>query len=173
MKKDLKAYVRYDGQGKIVPSSVILARSKPKVGKWVEGPAYLCCNFTTTTTTTVCMATYELLLGGPSDTANEACASFGGDSSPCYADTNNLSIATVLYNLSRCTSPGNGYYSDGTNVRQCINGVLGSVEHCTTTTTSTTSSTTTHTTTSTTTTATPTTTTTTTHPATTTTTTTS
>jgi hypothetical protein len=49
----LKTYVRYDGNGKIVPGGNILARNKPKVGKWEEGPANICCNPTITTTTTV------------------------------------------------------------------------------------------------------------------------
>jgi hypothetical protein len=48
----LKAYVRFDGSGRIVAGSLILRRKKPKVGKWVEIPAYECCNPTTTTTTT-------------------------------------------------------------------------------------------------------------------------
>jgi hypothetical protein len=43
-KRDLKAYVRYDGNGRIVPSGVILSRVKPKVGKWVEIDAYECCS---------------------------------------------------------------------------------------------------------------------------------
>ena len=51
-KRDLKAYVRFDGTGRIVPSSLILRRKKPKVGKWKEISAYECCNPTTTTTTT-------------------------------------------------------------------------------------------------------------------------
>jgi hypothetical protein len=49
-KRPLKAYVRFDGTGRIVPSSLILRRKKPKVGNWVEIPAYECCNPTTTTT---------------------------------------------------------------------------------------------------------------------------
>ncbi len=52
-KRPLKAYVRFDGTGRIVPSSLILRRKKPKVGKWVEIQAYECCNPTTTSTTTV------------------------------------------------------------------------------------------------------------------------
>jgi len=52
-KRELKGYVRFDGTGRIVPSSLILRRKKPKVGKWVEIPAYECCNPTTTSTTTV------------------------------------------------------------------------------------------------------------------------
>jgi hypothetical protein len=51
-KRPMKAYVRFDGTGRIVPSSLILRRKKPKVGKWMEVPAYECCNPTTTSTTT-------------------------------------------------------------------------------------------------------------------------
>lgn len=52
-KRDLKAYVRYDGTNRIIPGSLILSRVKPKVGNWVEIDAYECCNYTTTTTTTL------------------------------------------------------------------------------------------------------------------------
>jgi hypothetical protein len=48
----LKAYVRYDGTGRVIAGSLILQRSKPKVGNWVEIDANECCNPTTTTTTT-------------------------------------------------------------------------------------------------------------------------
>lgn len=43
-KRDLKAYVRYDGSGRVVPGSLILRRNKPKVGKWTEVQGYECCN---------------------------------------------------------------------------------------------------------------------------------
>jgi len=58
-KRDLKAYVRFDGSGRIVAGSLVLRRSKPKVGKWQEITAYECCNYipTTTTTTTVAPTT--------------------------------------------------------------------------------------------------------------------
>lgn len=52
MSKNLKAYVRYDGNGRVVSSSLILSRVKPKVGKWKEIENNECCNSTTTTTTT-------------------------------------------------------------------------------------------------------------------------
>lgn len=48
----LKAYVRYDGTGRVIAGSLILQRFKPKVGNWVEIDANECCNYTTTTTTT-------------------------------------------------------------------------------------------------------------------------
>jgi len=50
--RNLKAFVRYDGSGRVVPSSLILRKNKPRVGRWIEIPAYECCNETTTTTTT-------------------------------------------------------------------------------------------------------------------------
>jgi len=51
-KRDLKAYVRFDGTGRVISGSLILNRFKPAVGNWKETPAYECCNPTTTTTTT-------------------------------------------------------------------------------------------------------------------------
>lgn len=50
--RDLKAFVRYDGSGRVVAGSLVLRKQKPKVGNWQEIQAYECCNFTTTTTTT-------------------------------------------------------------------------------------------------------------------------
>jgi len=62
-KRPLKAFVRFDGTGRIVPSSLILRRKKPKVGKWVEIPAYECCNPepTSTTSTTTAVPFLRLL----------------------------------------------------------------------------------------------------------------
>jgi hypothetical protein len=57
--RPLKAYVRYDGSGRIVPSSLILRKNKPKVGKWQEILAYECCNSTPT------IITYEVTQGFP------------------------------------------------------------------------------------------------------------
>lgn len=48
----LKAYVRYDGTGRVISGSLILQSFKPQVGNWVEIDANECCNPTTTTTTT-------------------------------------------------------------------------------------------------------------------------
>lgn len=55
--RPLKAYVRFDGSGRIVAGSLILRKNKPKVGKWKEISAYECCNPTTTTTTTAAPTT--------------------------------------------------------------------------------------------------------------------
>jgi len=50
-KRDLKAYVRFDGTGRIIPGSLVLRRTKPKVGNWKEIEAYECCNDVTLTFT--------------------------------------------------------------------------------------------------------------------------
>ena len=43
-KRDLRAYVRYDGTGRIIAGSLVLRRSKPKVGNWKEIQTYECCD---------------------------------------------------------------------------------------------------------------------------------
>jgi hypothetical protein len=50
-KRDLKAYVRFDGSGRVVAGSLILRRNKPKVGNWKEVQGYECCTDHTLTTT--------------------------------------------------------------------------------------------------------------------------
>jgi hypothetical protein len=61
--RPLKAFVRFDGSGRIVAGSLILRKNKPKVGKWKEIPAYECCNPTTTTTTTAAPTTTTTTTG--------------------------------------------------------------------------------------------------------------
>ncbi len=46
----LKAYVKYDKNGHIVPFSMQLRKSAPKNGVWREVAKDLCCFPTTTTT---------------------------------------------------------------------------------------------------------------------------
>jgi hypothetical protein len=54
--RPLKAYVRFDGSGRVVAGSLILRKNKPKVGKWQEINAFECCNYVPTTTTTTTAA---------------------------------------------------------------------------------------------------------------------
>jgi hypothetical protein len=42
--RPLKAFIRYDGSGRAVSSSLIWRKNKPKVGKWKEVQGYECCN---------------------------------------------------------------------------------------------------------------------------------
>lgn len=51
-RRPLKAFARFDGSGRMIASSIIWRKQKPKIGKWVELSGYECCNPTTTTTTT-------------------------------------------------------------------------------------------------------------------------
>jgi hypothetical protein len=51
-KRDLRAYVRIDGSGRVVAGSLVLRRKKPKVGKWMEIQTYECCDQPTTTSFT-------------------------------------------------------------------------------------------------------------------------
>lgn len=56
LQNKLKAFVRFDGSGRVIPSSLILQKSKPKVGNWKEINATQCCNGSSTTTTTTTTA---------------------------------------------------------------------------------------------------------------------
>lgn len=95
--KKLKAFVRYDGSGRVVASSLILRKNKPRVGRWFEIPTYDCCNditSTTTTTTTSAPSTtttttlptvYNFTGGYGFGSAGEAC--FGGMTQTFYSTT--------------------------------------------------------------------------------------
>jgi len=63
----LKAFVRFDGTGRIIPSSLIVQAFKPAVGNYVEIDAKECCNYvpTTTTTTTVAPTTTSTTTPAP------------------------------------------------------------------------------------------------------------
>jgi hypothetical protein len=117
-RKDLKAYVRYDGSGRVVAGSLILRRKMPKVGKWVEISAYECCDpfiptstsSTTTTTTTSGAGSFTYIVG-LGNTPEIVCAGFG---SPLvlysYFSTLGLGV-TMFYDAAR-TNPYDGAYGD-------------------------------------------------------------
>ena len=89
--KRLKAYVRFDGSGRVVPSSLILQRNKPKVGNWQEIDAYDCCNYTTTTTSTTA-----------TPTTTTTTTPTPGD---CFCYTiSNETAGTLLYSYTDCGS---------------------------------------------------------------------
>jgi hypothetical protein len=93
----LKAYVRFDGSGRVVSSSLIVQAFKPKVGKWKEIDAKECCNYSTTTTTTT---TLEFLTLYWIETAGhsfpgDACAGIEfAEVTAVYASSNTLGITT-------------------------------------------------------------------------------
>ena len=100
----LKAFVRFDGTGTIVPSSTILAKSKPKVGKWVEVDAYECCNYvpTTTTTTTTAPIPFQKTVYAAFK-STDACNQQGGTQISALGDGTTFCNSTIL--------TGNGFAS--------------------------------------------------------------
>ena len=77
--RPLRAFVRFDGSGRIVAGSLILRKNKPKVGKWKEIQAYECCvptttlppvpSTTTTSSTTVAPTTTSTTTVAPTTTS--------------------------------------------------------------------------------------------------------
>ena len=111
--KKLKAFVRYDGSGRVVASSLILRKNKPRVGRWYEIPEYLCCNGTGSTTTTTTngggvtpTAWFgQITNSGPSDTWKwNACNGFG-TSIIVYTSTTTITGGTFLYSDASLTTP--------------------------------------------------------------------
>ena len=72
--RPLKAFVRFDGSGRIVAGSLILRKNKPKVGKWKEIQAYECCFLTTTTSTTAAPTTTSTTTATPTTTTSTTAA---------------------------------------------------------------------------------------------------
>ena len=58
--RNLKAFVRFDGSGRIVAGSLVLRKQKPKVGRWYEIPAYQCCNDVPTVLTDTIPGTFPV-----------------------------------------------------------------------------------------------------------------
>jgi hypothetical protein len=102
----LKAFVRFDGSGRVVPSSVILARFKPKVGNYHEIDAYECCNEAPTTTTTTTQGG-----GGVTPTAHIiklGYTEFGACQNPystgVYYTNGVITIGTIIYSDASLTT---------------------------------------------------------------------
>jgi hypothetical protein len=135
----LKAFVRFDGSGRIVPSSLIVQAFKPKVGNYQEIDAKECCNPTTTTTTTVAPTTttsttvaptttttttvapttttttsfpgYYTWLMGKNISAATACAE---PTAPLYSAVTPLGLGVILYDNTSLTSPASvAWYAVG------------------------------------------------------------
>lgn len=102
--RPLKAYVRYDGSGRVVSGSLILRKNKPKVGKWKELTAYECCNPPIPT------PVYQFGLAYGTDGKGSVC--FYPISATYYSSTYYIGNGVILYtdiNLSNVAP--NGWYS--------------------------------------------------------------
>jgi hypothetical protein len=67
-RRDLKGFMRLDYQKRRVPGSLVLRKSMPKNGSWVEIEAWECCGTTITTTTQYCegpLCNTVLTVGSP------------------------------------------------------------------------------------------------------------
>lgn len=119
--RPLKAYVRFDGSGRIVAGSLILRKNKPKVGKWKEISAYECCNPTTTTSTTAAPTTSTTTTVEPSTTttttefpgyytwemgkSTSAAAACSEPTAPIYTSVTPLNLGVFLYEDTALTIP--------------------------------------------------------------------
>ena len=153
----LKAWVRYDGTGRVISGGPIFQVNKPKVGNWKQIDANLCCNgaLTTTTTTTGGGGITPTAWVGKAadrnyDSAQRAC------NNPdaiivlyTSTDTFPIPVNTVLYTDAALTTLISTTYPDYVNVSindwvfgVAYGGSVGSGEPCsnfnTTTTTTTT-----------------------------------
>jgi len=107
-KRPLKAFVRFDGSGRVVAGSLVLRRKKPKVGNWQEITAYECCNPTTTSTTTAATVLPGATYSSAGDAA-DACAL--NLNTNIYIEQASVAAVTVgdkLYNDAAGTNPVDG-----------------------------------------------------------------
>jgi hypothetical protein len=123
-KRDLRAFVRFDGSGRIVAGSLILRKNKPKVGKWHEIQAYECCNYIPTTSTTTTQGgggtTPTAWVAYTSFNATWSCQQINGLTTILYTSVSTLTTGVQLYTDAALTEPYN--YFSGTFV--AINGVV-------------------------------------------------
>jgi hypothetical protein len=149
LQNKLKAFVRFDGSGRVIPSSLILQKSKPKVGDWKEINATQCCNgSSSTTTTTTTNVTPTVWFGKFSSTGDKFDVCYGGgwSSANVYTSVSSGPFApgTPLYTNQSLTTLWsiNGVMSIDNVVYTIVNGyTVGAGEPCsgiTTTTTTTT-----------------------------------
>ena len=106
--RNLKAFVRYDGSGRVVAGSLVLRKNKPKVGRWEEILTYECCNdIPTTSTTTTSNAVPTARFGQISN---------NGLSFPSWAwyACNGFGSSTIVYTSTNVTPipPGTPLYTN-------------------------------------------------------------
>lgn len=108
--KDLKAFVRYDGSGRVVSGSLVFRKKKPKNGRWVEIPKNLCCNenpsSTTTSTTQGGGSTVTMYSIIDSSSLEFVCEGVPGWL--VYAAQSTLGVGVTLYYDAALTQPWEG-----------------------------------------------------------------
>lgn len=133
--KRLRAFVRFDGSGRVVAGSLILRKNKPKVGKWVEISAYECCNPP---------AVSSMKIVGTGQIAN--CSADTTNGTTVYFATSTIVDGTALFTDAALTIPfvPDTYQYHGQNSKQSITFFMNNsniatlVDDCNATTTTTT-----------------------------------
>jgi hypothetical protein len=69
--KKLKAFIRFDGTGRAVSSSLLLREHKPTVGDWMEVTTYKCCTNPTPPPSCIHPLTYLFAFIGPDGTLED------------------------------------------------------------------------------------------------------
>ena len=108
--KDLKAFVRYDGSGRVVAGSLVFRKKKPKNGRWQEITKNLCCNPnpnpTTTTTTSggggVTPTAWVVTIYASSE---DACANIPFTTVVGYTANSTAGIGTTIWANAALTIP--------------------------------------------------------------------
>lgn len=105
--KDLKAFVRYDGSGRVVAGSLVFRKKKPKNGRWSEISSNLCCNASgsTTTTTTQTAVTPTAFTRGYWSNPFNACNSTTEGELLFYSASSTLAQGVVIYYDAALTNP--------------------------------------------------------------------
>jgi|TARA_R110000823_G_scaffold212336_1_gene342481 hypothetical protein len=133
-KRPLKAFVRFDGSGRVVSGSLVLRRNKPKVGNWQEIVAYECCNPTTTA-----IAYPAGQVSSASDAADACALTLDTVVYLKLATVNVVAVGSIVYNDAAGLNPfdGSGTYHrveapDGQdwNVVIGVNGVVTATNLC-------------------------------------------
>jgi len=133
-KRPLKAFVRFDGSGRVVAGSLVLRRNKPKVGNWQEIVAYECCNPTTT------VKSYPAGQVSSASDAADACAlTLDTVVYLKLATVNVIAVGDIVYNDAAGLNPYDGSTNfhrvatpDGEdwNVKIAVTGVVTAVNLC-------------------------------------------
>jgi hypothetical protein len=100
--KKLKAFVRYDGSGRVVAGSLILRKNRPRVGRWFEIPTYDCCNDTTSSTTTAAPTSFTKASWA---NVTEACSTTTTGNVTFYSSASSLSAGISIFTDSGLTTP--------------------------------------------------------------------
>ena len=106
--QNLKAYVRYDGSGRVVAGSLVFRKKKPKNGRWVEIPKNLCCNpnpSSTTTTTTAGGVTPSLFVKSYWLNASDACTTTVTGNLLFYSSSATIQVGIAIYSDAALTIP--------------------------------------------------------------------